>query len=64
MKLTSGFEDFGFGQTEEECIDDAIKNAYITREEIELGLARHEQTNVLGKGLYFSEEDLYGKLAT
>lgn len=57
MKLTSGFEDFGFGQTEDECIDDAIENAYISRDEIELGLARHEQNQVLGKGLYFSEEE-------
>lgn len=57
MKLTSGFEDFGYGKTEEDCIQDAIENAYITLEDIEIGLARHEQTNVLGKGLYFSEEE-------
>ena len=57
MKLTSGFEDFGFGDTREECIDDAVASGCITRKEIEDGLAKFERTNVLGKSLYFSEEE-------
>ena len=57
MKLTSGIEDFGFGSTQEECIQDAIANAFITREQIEEGIARHEQIRVIGKGLFFSEEE-------
>ena len=56
MKLTSGFEDFGFGETREKCVEDAVASGCISRQEIEEGLAKLEQTSVLGKGLYFSDD--------
>ena len=56
MKLTSGFEDFGFGDTREACIEDAVASGCITRQEIEDGLEKFERTNVLGKGLYFTDD--------
>jgi len=55
--LTSGFEDFGSGATEEEAIADAVANCDITIAEIQAGIKRHEETNVLGKGLYFEDRD-------
>lgn len=50
------FQD-GFVETREACIEDAVESGCITRQEIEEGLAKFERTNVLGKGLYFSEEE-------
>lgn len=56
MKLTSGFDDFGFGETREECVEDAVESGCISLQEIEEGLEKFERTNVLGKGLYFSDD--------
>ena len=53
LALTSGFEDFGFGDTEEECTADAIDGGFLSAEEINAGIEKHKATNVLGKGLYF-----------
>lgn len=57
MKLTSGFEDFGFGKDEDDCIRDAVASGCISLGQIKEGLERFKQTNVLGQGLYFTEDD-------
>ncbi len=57
LTLTSGFEDFGFGDTAEECIADAIDGGFLSAEEIKAGIERHNATNVLGQGLYFRVPD-------
>ena len=57
LALTSGFEDFGFGDTEEECAADAIDGGFLSADEIKEGIERHNATNVLGQGLYFRALD-------
>jgi hypothetical protein len=57
MALTSGFEDFGFGDTEAECIADAINGGFLTAEEISAGIEKYKKSNVAGQGLYFRALD-------
>lgn len=64
MKLTSGFEDFGFGKDEDDCVRDAVASGCISLEQIEEGLEHFKRTNVLdilGQGLYFTEDDDQGE---
>ena len=61
MKLTSGFEDFGFGKDEDDCVRDAVVGGCISLEQIEEGLEHFKRTNVLGQGLYFTEDDDQGE---
>lgn len=66
-RLTSGFEDFGFGDTPEAAINDAIQHAChpetgsaIDRAWIDAQMARATEIGVIGAGLYIEAEDENG----